>query len=171
MRLILADDFDLVREKYIQIIDHTPDMNLNARWIYGLHPTDDMIRAYLDRKEMFIYSDDGRIAGLIAVTMYQGEEYHSINWRTDCGDDEVASLHILAVAPEYQGKGISGQMMEAVIDLIRNRGRKTVRLDVLSTNAPAQHLYESMGFEYCGKQNLYAANTGYTDFLYYELHL
>ncbi len=32
-------------------------------------------------------------------------------------------------------------------------------------------MYEESGFEYRGTQNLYADNTGWTDFLYYELLL
>ena len=46
-----------------------------------------------------------------------------------------------------------------------------IRLDTLASNIPAQHMYEKLGFEYRGKQNLYAENTGWTDFLYYELPL
>lgn len=38
-------------------------------------------------------------------------------------------------------------------------------------NTPARRLYEKIGFEYRGKQNLFAENTGWTDFLYYELPL
>ena len=36
-------------------------------------------------------------------------------------------------------------------------------------NIHARRMYEKLGFEYRGKQNLYAKNTGWTDFLYYEL--
>ena len=36
-------------------------------------------------------------------------------------------------------------------------------------NIHARRMYERLGFCYRGKQNLYAKNTGLTDFLYYEL--
>ena len=38
-------------------------------------------------------------------------------------------------------------------------------------NTPARRLYEKLGFKYRGKQNLFAENTGWTDFLYFELML
>ena len=38
MQLVLAGDFAVVREKYIEVIEHTRDMNIHARWIYGQHP-------------------------------------------------------------------------------------------------------------------------------------
>lgn len=49
--MVLADDFDEVREKYVQVIGNTKDMNVHARWIYGQHPTDEMIKSYIDRQE------------------------------------------------------------------------------------------------------------------------
>ena len=169
MQLVLADDFDEVREKYVQVIGNTKDMNVHARWIYGQHPTDEMIKSYIDRQEMYLFMDDRNIAGMVAVTMYQGEDYHNICWEQNLKDDEVASLHILAVTPEYQGKGISKEMMAKIISLAKENGRKAIRLDVLASNVPARHMYEKMGFVYRGKQNLFATNTGWTDFLFYEL--
>ena len=62
-------------------------------------------------------------------------------------------------------------MMEEVISLAMEKGKKAIRLDTLASNIPAQHMYEKLGLEYRGKQNLYAENTGWTDFLYYELPL
>ena len=51
MQLVLADDLAMVREKYIEVIEHTKDMNIHARWIYGQHPSDTLIQTYIDRKE------------------------------------------------------------------------------------------------------------------------
>lgn len=52
MQLILTEDFALVREKYREVIKHTKDMDIHARWIYGKHPTDAMLKDYIDRQEM-----------------------------------------------------------------------------------------------------------------------
>ena len=171
MQLVLAGDFAVVREKYIEVIEHTKDMNIHARWIYGQHPTDAMIQSYIDRQEMYLFMDGQNVAGMTGLTMYQGEEYHGVIWSQRLKDDEVASLHILAVAPEYQGKGVSKRMMEAIISLAMEKGKKAIRLDTLASNIPARHMYKKFGFEYRGKQNLYAENTGWTVFLYYELPL
>lgn len=171
MQLILAGDLAVVREKYMEVIEHTKDMDIHARWIYGQHPADAMIQSYIDRQEMYLFMDGENIAGMTAITMYQGEDYHEIFWSRNLQDDEVASLHILAVVPEYQGKGVSGRMMAGIISLVKEKGKKAIRLDTLASNIPARHMYEKLGFEYRGKQNLYAENTGWTDFLYYELSI
>ncbi|MDD6880288.1 MAG: GNAT family N-acetyltransferase [Firmicutes bacterium] len=171
MQLVLADDFTMVREKYIEVIKHTKNMNTHARWIYGKHPTDEMIRSYMNKKEMYLYMDEQNVAGMAAITMYQGEDYHEIIWSQNLNDDEVASLHILTVAPEYQGKGVSKRMMAEIISLVKKKRKKAIRLDALASNIPAQRLYKNIGFKYRGKQNRFAENTGWTDFLYYELPL
>lgn len=171
MQLILADDFAVIREKYIEVIEHTKDMDVHARWIYGQHPTDAMIQSYIDGQEMYLFMDGQNIAGMTAITMYQGEDYHEVIWSQDLKDDEVASLHIFTVTPEYQRKGVSKRMMAEIISLAMEKRKKSIRLDTLASNIPAQHMYEKLGFEYRGKQNLYAENTGWTDFLYYELPL
>ena len=49
MQLVLASDYAVVREKYIEVIEHTKNMDIHARWIYGKHPTDVMIQSYIDR--------------------------------------------------------------------------------------------------------------------------
>lgn len=72
MQLVLTGDFDLVREKYIDVIEHTKDMNIHARWIYGKHPTDVMLQSYIDRKEMYLFMDGQSVAGLTGITMYPG---------------------------------------------------------------------------------------------------
>ena len=76
MQLVLADNLATVREKYIEVIEHTKDMNIHDRWIYGKHPTDAMIQSHIDRQEMYLFMDRQNVVGMIAVTMYQGEDYH-----------------------------------------------------------------------------------------------
>ena len=169
MQLVLAGDLAVIREKYIEVIEHTKNMNIHARWIYGHHPTDAMIQSYIDRQEMYLFMDGQNVAGMTAITMYQGEDYHEIPWSQNLKDDEVASLHILTITPEYQGKDMSKRMMAEIISLAMKKGKKAIRLDALASNIPAQNMYEKLGFVYRGKRNLYAENTGWTDFLYYEL--
>ena len=59
-------------------------------------------------------------------------------------------------------------MIEGVLELARAQGKKAVRLDALASNIPAQHMYQKSGFMYRGNRNQYAANTGWTDFYFYE---
>ena len=80
----------------------------------------------------------------------------------------MAVIHILAVHPDRQGSGVGSEMVREAICLARENGMKAVRLDALASNTPAHSMYKRLGFEYRGKQHLYAENTGWTDFYFFE---
>lgn len=119
--------------------------------------------AYIQESCPSLYKQDV-IVGALAVTMYQGEDYRAIEWSRDVADNEVAVIHILAVSPYKQGSGIGSEIIREAIRLAESKGMKAIRLDALATNTPAHKIYKRLGFEYRGKQNLYAENTGWTDF-------
>ena len=161
-------DFDAIITFYDDVTERTPEMATYARWSKGKHPTVEGIRAYIDEGSMYLYREEGNIVGAMAVTMYQGEDYHAIDWTQQVDDDKVAVIHILAVSPDAQGKGIGSEMIREAICLAQNNGMQTIRLDALASNTPAHRLYKRLGFEYRGKQHLYAENTGWTNFYFYE---
>ena len=69
------------------------------------------------------------------------------------------------------GKGLGERLIEEAILIARKAGKKALRLDALASNTPAHRLYAKKGFAYRGKKNLYAENTGWTDFFFFELEL
>lgn len=111
------------------------------------------------------------VAGMAAIVMHQEKEYESISWAQDLTNDQVATIHLLAVCPNYRGMRLGIEIMEEAIKLARENGKKSFRLDVLKSNLPAQRMYEQAGFAQRGEQNLYAENTEWFDFLFYEKSL
>lgn len=162
------EDYDVIQAFYDDVTARTPDISLYARWSKGKHPTAEGIRTYINEGSMFLYKEEGAIIGAMAVTMYQGEDYHAIEWSQQVADNEVAVIHILAVHPDRQGSGIGSEMVRESIRLARENGMKGIRLDALASNTPAHDMYQRLGFEYRGKQHLYAENTGWTDFYFFE---
>ena len=170
MRLEFATqkDFETIIAFYDDVTERTPEMTTYARWQKGKHPTEEGINAYINEGSMYLHRDNGKIVGAMAVTMYQSEDYHAIDWSQQVADDEVAVIHILAVSPDSQGKGIGSEMIRETIRIALSKGMQAIRLDALASNTPAHKLYERLGFEYRGKQHLYAENTGWTDFYFFE---
>ena len=132
---------------YKLVIRETSDMPRYGRWIYGLHPTEEMVEDYVRQGVMYRLEDGQDIAAVVAVTPYQGEDYHGIDWQDELADDEVAVVHLLAVNPHFQKRGYARTAMKEVIELVREKSVKAVRLDALECNAPAHRLYESLGFK------------------------
>ncbi len=168
MRLVLTDDFETVKRIYIDVIENTPDIEKHARWVYGKHPTDELLKAYIDRGEMYVLMDCDDIAGITVIAMCQGDDYTSIAWQDDLENDQVATVHLLAVCPAFRGNALGIKMLDNIMDIAVRNGKKALRLDTLKSNLPAQHMYEKAGFSLRGEQRLYAENTGMMDFLYYE---
>ena len=161
-------DYASVLAFYDDVTERTPEIELYARWQKEKHPTAEGIKAYIQEGSLYLYKEQDAIVGAMAVTMYQGENYHAIEWSRKEADNEVAVIHILAVSPDKQGAGIGSEMVREAILLAKNIGMKAIRLDALASNTPAHKIYERLGFEYRGKQHLYAENTGWTDFYFFE---
>ena len=142
------EDDDAILSFYDDVIARTPDISLHARWSKGKHPTAAGIRAYIKEGSMYLYKEE--------------------EWSQPIPDDEVAVIHILAVHPDRQGSGVGSEMVREAIRLARENSMKAVRLDALASNTPAHNMYKRLGFEYRGKQHLYAENTGWTDFYFFE---
>lgn len=164
-------DIEKIEEYYKYVVDNTENMDKYGRWIYGQHPTNDMIEGYIKNKCMYFAEEDGMIIAAVAVTLFQDEDYHPVQWNVDAKDDEVAVIHILCINPKKQGCGLAKSIVNEIIALAKTKHMKAVRLDALCCNTPAHKLYEGLGFVRCGIQNWYASNTGYIDFYLYELVL
>ena len=161
------EDLDDILAFYEYVTDNTPDIANYAQWQKGKHPTAEGIKAFATEGNMYLYKEND-IVGAVALTMYQEECYHRIEWSMPLADDEVAVIHILAVSPDKQGAGIGANIVRESIRLAKEKGIKSVRLDATATNTPVHRLYERLGFVCKGKQHLYAENTGWLDFFFFE---
>lgn len=164
-------DVDRIVSFYKEAIDKNNAMAQYGRWIFGLHPSKEMILAYIENGHLYYLEEKGEILAAAAATPFQGEDYHNIPWNINARDDDVAVIHILCVDPEKQKQGIGKRMMRALTDMAKENGKKAVRLDALYCNLPAHKLYDSLGFRNCGEQCCYASNTGGITFCYFELIL
>ena len=171
MKLMPANDFEMVKTRYVTICENTPGIERYARWVYGKHPTDDSLRSYIDNGEMYLLADEDDIVGMVVIIMHQGQDYERVPWTENLADDQIATIHLLAVCPAYQGKGFGRKILEEAVSFAKRKGKKSIRLDILKSNLPAQRLYESAGCLFRGKQHLYAENTAWLDFLFYEKKL
>ena len=101
-----------IENYYKYVVDNTENMDKYGRWIYGQHPTDEMIEGYITNKSMYFAEEDGIIIAAVAVTFFQNEDYHSVQWNVEAKDDEVAVIHILCINPKKQGCGLAKKNCE-----------------------------------------------------------
>jgi len=70
-------------------------------------------------------------------------------------DGRDAQVMTVATDSGYQGRGIGRRMLTALLDHAREVGAESVLLEVRVDNAPALHLYESLGFRRLGRRRGY----------------
>ncbi len=77
--------------------------------------------------------------------------------------DEVHLLNI-CIDPQYQGKGYGFSLLNWLIKYSREKGGKTLYLEVRASNHAAIRLYENMGFNELGiRPDYYPAKKGKED--------
>lgn len=84
---------------------------------------------------------DGRIVGFV-TTRY---------------DSRLRVGHIpnLAVAEDFQGKGIGKKLMQAAYELLRDKGAKWLAIETLTVNERGQRFYPKLGFEEVARKIYY----------------
>jgi len=81
----------------------------------------------------FVWVEEGRVVGNVTVSCL---DPYARRWQ----------ISNVAVEPAYRRRGIARRLMEAALDLARREGGEWALLRVRTDNAPALHLYQSLGF-------------------------
>lgn len=59
----------------------------------------------------------------------------------------LVNVHDVIVLPDWRGQGVAGAMLEAVVQIARERGACKLTLEVLSGNKNALRAYAKLGFD------------------------
>lgn len=143
-------------------------MNLRLR---PAAPCDATLLAVIDGEASAYPWSEAQIADACAVDMSPGESTHCecvlvVEQNEDiCGFivytqllDEGA-IHNIAVSPAYQRRGVARILLGEVLEIFASAGASRALLEVRASNAAAQCLYSSFGFEQDGvRKNYYPSN-------------
>ena len=173
MRLRAAEkeEFLSVRSFYWELIDQLKDQEGTVGWKKGIYPSDSFLISSIDAGELYLMDgESGYLACVIANSQWN-EGYEGLPWSLDCAQEEILVPHALAVSAASQGKGIGTIVVKDLLDLARAAGKKTVRLDILKGNTAAEQLYIQSGFEYVQTKTMFYEDTGWTEYMMYEIIL
>lgn len=68
---------------------------------------------------------------------------------------DQAELANIAVAPAFRGQGVGGRLLDHVLDAARERGARSMFLEVRESNHAARRMYASRGFQEIGVRRGY----------------
>ena len=150
IRKALEADIPAVVSIYDKI--HTEEENGRAAigWIRGVYPTEDTARMALDRDDLFVQEDSGKIVGAAIINKTQVDAYEGGQWQYEAEAAEVMVLHTLVIDPDAAGRGFGKQFVAFYEDYARKKGCKVLRMDTNSRNTRARAMYHALGYREAG---------------------
>jgi len=79
----------------------------------------------------WVYEEGGEVRGYIMFTYETFSEAHLVN---------------IAVEPGWRNRGIGKRLIESMIEFLRGRGIRRIKLEVRQSNVGAQRFYQRLGF-------------------------
>lgn len=168
IRAAKTEDYIRVRDFYYVLIDAMKDAEYKPGWEKDVYPTQEFLSHSIEHGELYIGEIDGQIVSSMVVNHEYNDGYKSIRWLVDAKDSELLVIHALGVDRGFSGQGIAGQMVQEVLRKAHEQHIKTVRLDVLEGNLPAEKAYTKLGFQYLDTIRMFYEDTGWTNFKVYE---
>ena len=144
------------------------DAKFSPGWEKDVYPSQDFLRKSIENGELYIGEENGEIISSMVVNHEYNDGYKKIQWSVQAEDSEILVVHALGVKRSFSGRGIAKQMVRKVMDMARNNQIKSIRLDVLEGNLPAEKAYMKIGFVYLDMVQMYYEDTGWTNYKVYE---
>lgn len=168
LRIAGRDDYERVRDFYYELTDALADARFTPGWEKDVYPTQEFLIRSIENQELYIGETDGRMVACMVVNHAYNDGYREVSWSVEAEDTELLVIHALGVHPSFSGRGIAKQMVLQVIEMARRDRMKTIRLDVLDGNLPAESAYTKVGFQYLDTIRMFYEDTGWTDYKLFE---
>ena len=143
-------DIDSIEKIYDRIHGGEEQKLTTIGWIRGIYPTRKTAEAALERGDLFVMVDNGKIVAVAMINQIQVAEYKDAAWKHDAKDNEVMVLHGLAVDPLENGKGFGRAFVAYYEDYAKQHSCPALRMDTNVKNKRARKLYHALGYEEVG---------------------
>ena len=142
-----ARDLAAVDCLYQEIHDAEETGMITTGWIRGIYPVKATATAALERDDLFVLEEDGRILGSGMINRLQADAYEGAPWKCQVPDDQVCVLHTLTISPAAQGKGYGREFIRFYEAYARHHGCTELRIDTNERNLAARAMYSKYGYQ------------------------
>ena len=131
---------------------HTAEENgsVTIGWRRGVYPTATTAQMALDREDLFVQEDDGKVVGVAIINQLQVAAYKGANWKYDVSDKEIMVLHTLVISPKASRKGYGQKFVSFYENYAQAQGCYFLRMDTNEKNINARTLYKKLGYDEVG---------------------
>ena len=96
---------------------------------------------------MYKIEEDNKLIGTFILNTKVDEYWSKIEWK----NNNFLGLHLLAIKPDYQGKGFGKKVLAFCEQKAKEKGYESLHLDVFSKNPAAMNLYINNGYKKVGE--------------------
>lgn len=143
-------DIDSIERIYENIHDAEEKGVTATGWIRNVYPTRKTAEDALNRGDLFVMVDEGKIVASAVINQIQVDEYKNAAWWHDAADNEVMVLHVLAVDPFEKNKGYGKAFVAFYEEYAKQHGCIALRMDTNMLNKRARNLYQKLGYKEIG---------------------
>lgn len=149
-RKAIEADIDSIEQIYNRIHDGE-EMGLSTiGWVRGVYPTRTTAMDALERDDLFVLEDDGKVVAAAVINQIPVQEYKDANWQHPVEDSKVLVLHVLVVDPLEQGKGYGKAFVKFYEDYAKEHRCLALHMDTQERNAFARKMYNKLGYDEVG---------------------
>ena len=146
IRKAVPSDLDGVEAIYNELHQAEEDGTAVIGWIRGIYPVRATAEAALQRDDLFVLEQDGRILGAGIINQIQVEDYYAAPWAHDVDNSRVCVLHTLVISPRASGKGLGTAFVRFYESYARAKKCPELRIDTNARNRAARAMYQKYGY-------------------------
>jgi len=111
------------------------------------YPTQELLKENIKKGNLYKIEKDNELVGTFVLNTKVDEFWSEIDWQ----NNNFLGLHLLAIKPKYQGKGLGKKVLDFSEQKAKDEGYESLHLDVFSKNPAALNLYKNRGYKKVGK--------------------
>ncbi len=146
-RLATKEDLPQIIAFYKEACDHQQYDQYGPDWTWGVYPSKESLKQSLNDLFVCAFDEDGSLLGAGILSKGEDPDYPRDAWQILAADEQIAILHLLAVGPNAQGKGVASGLLRELKRVAKEHGSKVIHLDVIEGNLPADALYQKNGYQ------------------------
>ena len=150
VRKAKKNDINFIAEIYEKIHDAEERGDVIIGWVRGIYPERKTAEDALERGDLFVLEDGGKIVGTAILNKRQLPEYYGAAWEFPAADEEVMVMHTLVIDPFVKGRGY-GRFFENFYEKYAlENGCRFLRIDTNKRNETARRFYARSGYKEIG---------------------
>lgn len=168
IRLGTEKDIDSLAQLYDDLNDYLSVTINYPGWRKGVYPVRQDAVDGINEKSLFVATEHEEMIGSMILRHEPEPAYLSAAWQRELDYANVLVIYTFAVNPQKLQQGTGKKMLEFAAQYGKERGIKSLRLDVYENNIPAIRLYEKCGYQYIDTVSLGLEDCGLDWFRLYE---